>query len=678
MNKSMKRSHRPIDTLAITESLGLQTFRKGGRKAWTKQEDAKLIQRLHELYPKEASEKTLDSKKIEWELVAEAFSDTSRKAKDCRKRWASSLNPSLRRGKWTPEEDEQLLKSYKKHGPSWQSISAEVEGRTEHQCSKRYLEVLDPALSNRLKAWSLQEDLLLISQVKEHGTKWRTIAAAFDARPSLTCRNRWRNLLTSVARGRADKAVMDAMESVTGGDITDKFTVKKEDPDNHGNAGVEDGEIVSSSNIKPEGASTSPNSSRSPGPEIQLQPSEKEIEWRYAIVSRDETNDTAGPFDEILKNGGQIKSKELAQYLIQYASVYNMKVTVHQHIHHHYGSQENSSTIDGRLAKEDSPAFAVSPAVSDHSKNSRSMDSPKFYNLEPEAQLNRVQHFNYLPPLTEVPKLNSSASSPASTKEGSTHHHHHHHHHHHMHESRKERNRSQSQSYRGHEFGTGVTSLPDEARSKESDLLKLLDRADNRGSTSSKSGHKPLDRREPASNEAKSNSLTPLTQAVQMVADAETDDPLIAKRPLDGFNERSKKMKLDIPEEDGDEGLDFFETMRNLSAPYQPQGHRHERRLSNPHATERRGSRSSKGSPRESQRQNQPVSQHHPLHYSQSTVAQGSDPIPVEEEDDLLDVYGLFYNSHPREPTIEPAAHSQPNTGLLELTNPFAFPFNPS
>lgn len=667
----MKRHHHPIDTLAITESLGLQTFRKGGRKAWTKQEDAKLVQRLHELYPKETSERSLDPKNVHWELVAEAFDDQSRKAKDCRKRWVSSLNPSLRRGKWTPEEDQQLLKSYKKYGPLWQMISADVKGRTEHQCLKRYLEVLDPSLSNRLKAWSLEEDLLLINQVKEHGTKWRTIAAAFDARPSLTCRNRWRNLLTAVARGRADKEVMEAMELMGDGDIANKLVVKKEEVDENSKNGSAGADEASDAYVKAEHASSSPRSTRLSTSEVAPRGPEKEVEWRYAIVTRDDSEDRDQPFQEFLKNGGQIKSKELAQYLIQYASIYKMKVTVHQHIHHHYGSQESSA--ESRVEQTDnSPGFSAPSPITAPSRNSRAGGSSAFYNLEPESQLHRVQHFNYLPPLTEVPQLNSSASSPAPTKDASTHHHHHHHHHHHMHDQRNEKGKTPDQGYPADGYSNGVTSLADDAQAKESDLLKLLDRADSRASIS-----KSNRRNEQASNDPKSNLLTPLTQAVQMVADAEAENLLLSKRPCEELDEKSKKLKFDVPEEEVDEGLDFFETMRNLSAPYQPQRHRHERRAHKSQPKDRRGSRSSNGSIEEVQ--NQPVSQHHPLHYSQTTVIPLHEPLAVEEdEDELLDVYGLFYNSHPREPTVEQAANSQAHNTLLEMTNPFAFPFNPS
>ncbi|KAM9887972.1 hypothetical protein OXX69_013185, partial [Metschnikowia pulcherrima] len=107
-----------------------------------------LLHRLKELYPAEYAANMLKARGIDWDLVAESFRG-ERKAKDCRKRWASSLDPNLRRGKWTPAEDALLVQQFAKYGASWQQVASQIEGRTEHQCSKRYYEVLDPNVRNR-------------------------------------------------------------------------------------------------------------------------------------------------------------------------------------------------------------------------------------------------------------------------------------------------------------------------------------------------------------------------------------------------------------------------------------------------------------------------------------------------------------------------------------------------
>ena len=176
-----RKKIEPIDTLALSESLGVQTFRRGLRRPWTKDEDARLLAQLHTLYPQ-----LPPAKDINWDAVARPLAPT-RKPKDCRKRWLSLLDPRLRRGKWLAEEDQKLVELYARHGTQWQLVLAEIPGRTEHQCSKRYLEVLDPALRERLRAWTEAEDLELVAQVRAHGTKWRTVARALEGRPPILC-----------------------------------------------------------------------------------------------------------------------------------------------------------------------------------------------------------------------------------------------------------------------------------------------------------------------------------------------------------------------------------------------------------------------------------------------------------------------------------------------------------
>ena len=57
---------------------------------------------------------------------------------------------------------------------------------------------------------------------KIHGTKWRTISNGFEGRPSLTCRNRWRKLVTDVVRGKADPLIKLQVENVTQKNMDDE------------------------------------------------------------------------------------------------------------------------------------------------------------------------------------------------------------------------------------------------------------------------------------------------------------------------------------------------------------------------------------------------------------------------------------------------------------------------
>lgn len=226
--KKIKRKRVQINPLDVTESLGYQTYRRGVRKPWSKEDDMKLKKavdkHLVELGYVEGiksirsiHESQIACKKLPWEKIVQDFDIRVRKPKDVRKRWANSLDPNLKKGRWTAQEDECLLKSYEKHGSQWLKVSHELEGRTEDQCAKRYIEVLDPSTKDRLREWSLEEDLALISKVKTYGTKWRQISSEMESRPSLTCRNRWRKIITMIMRGKASEVITKAVES--GGEV---------------------------------------------------------------------------------------------------------------------------------------------------------------------------------------------------------------------------------------------------------------------------------------------------------------------------------------------------------------------------------------------------------------------------------------------------------------------------
>lgn len=97
----------------------------------------------------------------------------------------------------------------------------DIPGRTEDQCAKRYIEVLGPGSKGRLREWTLGEDLNLISKVKAYGTKWRKISSEMEFRPSLTCRNRWRKIITMVVRGQASEVITKAIKENKNIDIKD-------------------------------------------------------------------------------------------------------------------------------------------------------------------------------------------------------------------------------------------------------------------------------------------------------------------------------------------------------------------------------------------------------------------------------------------------------------------------
>ncbi|KAM5363530.1 hypothetical protein ACJZ2D_011973 [Fusarium nematophilum] len=155
------------------------------RRPWTTAEDSALRRLVAHFGDSRGPEGR-------WKDIATGLQ--GRTAKDCRKRWFHSLDPSLRKGRWTAQEDELLLSAYARLGPAWHDIAILIPGRKDDQCSKRYNDILDPSAKNRLSDWTPQEDNLLRQGVASLGHRWAAISSRIPGRPPLTCRNRWRTL----------------------------------------------------------------------------------------------------------------------------------------------------------------------------------------------------------------------------------------------------------------------------------------------------------------------------------------------------------------------------------------------------------------------------------------------------------------------------------------------------
>ncbi|CAG8433753.1 11078_t:CDS:2 [Ambispora gerdemannii] len=150
------------------------------RKTWTSEDD-NLLRLAVEIYGDHTDK---------WSKIAACV--PNRTNKNCRKRWFHSLDPSLRKGPWTPEEDDLLTKGYEQYRGKWSLIAKNIPGRTDDQCAKRWRESLNPEICKQ--QWTAKEDELLRNKYNELGSKWQEIAKFFPGRPGLHCRNRWRKI----------------------------------------------------------------------------------------------------------------------------------------------------------------------------------------------------------------------------------------------------------------------------------------------------------------------------------------------------------------------------------------------------------------------------------------------------------------------------------------------------
>lgn len=93
----------------------------------------------------------------------------------------------MKKSAWTPEEDQLLLSLYAIHSTKWAVIARHISGRTDDACSKRYREALDPALKRG--DWTSEEDAKLLEAYARVGGKWGQIGQELQ-RSGLGCRNR--------------------------------------------------------------------------------------------------------------------------------------------------------------------------------------------------------------------------------------------------------------------------------------------------------------------------------------------------------------------------------------------------------------------------------------------------------------------------------------------------------
>lgn len=91
-------------------------------------------------------------------------------AQQCQNRYLKSLDPNLRKGAWSDEEDDRLRSAVEIYGLSWVDIAVAIPGRTNEQCRDRWLSKLDPSLNK--DAWTQEEDEELNAAFLEVGKKW--------------------------------------------------------------------------------------------------------------------------------------------------------------------------------------------------------------------------------------------------------------------------------------------------------------------------------------------------------------------------------------------------------------------------------------------------------------------------------------------------------------------------
>lgn len=141
---------------------------------WTEHEDAVLKYSVLEFSNIPDGEGGVQP--VPWNRIAERI--PNRTGIQCQARWTEALDPTVRKGKWSEDEDTLLRAGVERFGRCWIRIAETVPGRTQRQCRTRWMQIKykeEKLLHGSIKKKQQQQ------QQQRHSTASASSAAAAAA-----------------------------------------------------------------------------------------------------------------------------------------------------------------------------------------------------------------------------------------------------------------------------------------------------------------------------------------------------------------------------------------------------------------------------------------------------------------------------------------------------------------
>lgn len=118
-----------------------------------------------------------------------------------------------KKGNWTADEDELLLRWVNQQGAcKWTQCSKTIKGRCGKQCRERWVNILNPGVKKG--KWSQQEQTAIFDNLCSHLTAWSTIAKILPGRTENSIKNYF---YSSIRRIQANPIVNLVREKLSRG-----------------------------------------------------------------------------------------------------------------------------------------------------------------------------------------------------------------------------------------------------------------------------------------------------------------------------------------------------------------------------------------------------------------------------------------------------------------------------